>query len=392
MRLPWARGGPGGRRRGSLRYAVGMTTTKRIGILTAGGDCPGLNAVIRSVSRCAIARGIEVHGIADGYLGLMEDRVERLTDERLSGILTRGGTILGTSNKCDPSRYAEGRDSAGNIVFEDRTMACLETVARHALDAVVVAGGDGSMTVASKLIAFAESKARPMNFIGMPKTIDNDLWGSELTFGFQTAVSIATEALDRLHTTAASHHRVMVVEVMGRNAGWIALHAGVAAGADIILIPEIPFHLDRVCGAAIERRRRGKHFTIVCVAEGAKPAGGAQFVARNDPTSPDPIRLGGVAKYLSDEIEGATGFESRHVVLGHVQRGGTPIAADRELGTRLGFHAVEMLLGGKRNRVAVIQQGRVTDIALAVSARQRTVPPDDELLRAARGIGIGFGD
>jgi len=364
----------------------------RIGLLTAGGDCPGLNAVIRAVGRSALARGIEVHGIADGFLGLMEDRVERLTDEKLAGILTQGGTILGTSNKCDPARYAEGKDEAGNIKFEDRTMACLETVARHRLDAVVIAGGDGSMTVGSKLIAFAESKGRPLNFIGLPKTIDNDLAGSELTFGFQTAVSIATEALDRLHTTAASHHRVMAVEVMGRNAGWIALHAGVASGSDVILIPEIPFSLERVCASAIDRRRRGKHFTIICVAEGAKPAGGGQFVARSDPTSPDPIRLGGVAKYLSDEVEASTGFESRHVVLGHVQRGGTPVAGDRELATRLGFHAVEMLTAGKRNRVAVIQNARVTDIALAEAARQRTVPMDDPLVRAARAIGIGFGD
>lgn len=363
-----------------------------IGLMTAGGDCPGLNAVIRAVGRCALARKIEVRGIADGFLGLMERRVMPLNDESFAGILTLGGTILGTSNKCDPSRYAVGKDSAGSVVFEDRTRACMETIRGEGFDAVVMAGGDGSMTVASKLVAFADAHGQSVNFIGLPKTIDNDLCGTEITFGFQTAVSIATEALDRLHTTAASHHRVMVVEVMGRNSGWIALHAGVASGADVILIPEIPFDLGRVCATAVARGMRGKRFTIICVSEGARPVGGEQIVARFDPTSPDPVRLGGVAKFLSDEIEKRTGLESRHVVLGHVQRGGTPVAGDRELATRLGYHAIELLLAGKRNRVAVIQGNRLADVPLEEAARQRTIPRDEPLLAAARAIGTSFGD
>jgi 6-phosphofructokinase 1 len=286
-----------------------------------------------------------------------------------------------------------GKDAAGMLVHEDRCSACLDVIARRELDAVIVAGGDGSMTVASTLVARARARGSDANFIGLPKTIDNDLYGTELTFGFQTAVAIATDALDRVHTTAASHHRVMVVEVMGRNAGWIALHSGVASGADIILIPEIPFSIERIRETALARNLRGKRFTIICVAEGARPAGGQQIVARVDPTSPDPIRLGGVAKLLSDEIEKGTHLESRHVVLGHVQRGGSPVAGDRELATRLGCHAITLLLAGGRNRMVAMQGNRLADIAIEeAGSRQRLITPDDPLLAAARAIGTTFGE
>lgn len=369
-----------------------MTVTskgiRRVGVLTGGGDCPGLNAVIRAVTKTAIMNyGLEVYGIEDGFLGLVTNRIRPLSANDVSNILTTGGTILGSSNKCDPSRYAVGEDSDGRPIFKDVTDRCLEHIRHHALDALIVIGGDGTMSGASNFVEHG------VNCIGVPKTIDNDLEGTDVTFGFMTAVGVAGESLDRLHTTAASHHRVMVVEVMGRNAGWIALYAGVASGADVILIPEIPFDWEIVCQSVAHRARHGKRFSIVCVSEGALPEGGSVVVDKVDPTSPDPIKLGGVGKYIADEIARRTGVETRTTVLGHTQRGGTPAPADRVLGTQFGFHAVELLMTGARGRLVVMKGNEITDVDILTAAgKQRVVPAGHDLVEAARAVGTCFGD
>ena len=363
-------------------------TTKRIGIFTGGGDCPGLNAVIRAVTKTAIFdHGIEVLGIEDGLQGLIENRLRPLTSDAVSNILTTGGTILGTSNKANPSRYCTGKNPDGSPVFTDVTDLCIEHAKYHDLDAIVAIGGDGTMSSCKGLVE------KGLRVIGVPKTIDNDLWGSELTFGFLTAVATATDALDRLHTTAASHHRVMLAEVMGRNAGWIALHSGVASGADVILIPEIPYDLVSVCDAVVARSRRGKRYSILCIAEGARPRDGAQVARAIDPTSPDPVKLGGIAEQLGAQIEAHTQLETRVAVLGHVQRGGPPNAADRVLATQFGHHAMNLVAAGAESRVVVMQQARVTDIPIEdVIDRQRTVTHDHLLLSAARAVATSFGE
>jgi len=361
-------------------------SVKRIGILTGGGDCPGLNAVIRAVAKAAQQGNVEVWGIEDGYLGLIENRMRPLTNHDVSGILTQGGTILGSSNKANPSNYAVP-DGQGGWTMQD----VREQVATHyrnaELDAMVVIGGDGTMSGAAKLIE------RGLRIVGVPKTIDNDLWSTEITFGHDTAVNTATEALDKLHTTASSHHRVMVVELMGRYAGWLTLHAGLASGADIILIPEIPFSLVKVADKCLTRNKVGKRFTIVAVGEGAKPQGGDSFVDRVDKSSPDPIRLGGVAKFVAGQIEKMTGLEARSIVLGHVQRGGTPSPADRILATRFGHYAFELLAAGRFGRVVVQQAGKLDSTPIVdVADKVRTVPLDDPAIRTARAIGTSFGD
>ena len=269
---------------------------KRLGILTGGGDCPGLNAVIRAVAKTAILQyGIEVVGIEDGFQGLIEHRVRQLTQKDVNGILTRGGTILGSNNKANPSRYCVGRTETGEPIWKDVTDQCLTTIRRERLDALIVIGGDGTMACAAPI---AEAG---VNVIGVPKTIDNDLVGTEITFGFLTAVATATDALDRLNSTADSHHRAMVCEVMGRNAGWIALTAGVASGSDVILLPEIPFDLRKIADD-IDRRMRDTGFAIVVVAEGARPQSGKQVISRYDTTSPDPVRFGGIGNLVATEI------------------------------------------------------------------------------------------
>lgn len=364
-----------------------MKAPQRIGVLTAGGDCPGLNAVIRAVSKNAIYHDMEVLGIEDGFLGLIENRIRPLDYEDVSNILTVGGTILGASNKANPRQHVTGFDEDGEPVREDVTADCLAHLDQHGIEALVVIGGDGSMAVAADLVDLG------VPCVGVPKTIDNDVWGTEITFGFLTAVDTATRALDRIHTTAASHHRAMVVEVMGRNAGWIALHAGVASGSDVILIPEIPFRDDKICEVVEDRSKRGKRFTVICVAEGARPRGGEQVVKRVDPTSPEPVRLGGVGQVVADEIEECTGIESRHVVLGHVQRGGSPVPRDRVLSTLFGSHAAQLLRDGRLDRMVAWQRGGLLDIGIREPAgRQRLVPPDDPLVGAARRIFTSFGD
>lgn len=367
---------------------MSATSIRRIGILTGGGDCPGLNAVIRAVAKTAMLQyGLEVWGIADGYLGLIENRMYPLSNDDVSNILTRGGTILGTSNKADPAHYAVGRDEQGNLIFEDVTPRVLRHARERQLDVIICIGGDGTMSGAAGLAKHG------LRMVGVPKTIDNDLMGTEITFGFQTAVSIATDALDRIHTTASSHHRVMLVELMGRNAGWLTLHAGVASGADVILIPEIPYDLAVIGEYCLKRTRHGKSFTIIAVSEGARPRGGAQVIQRVVKESPDPIRLGGVSQVLAEQIEREYGLECRATILGHVQRGGTPVADDRVLATLFGHRALELALEGRFNELVVMQNGRITSIPLQVAAgKQRLVPLNHPLIQAGRGVGTSFGD
>ncbi|MCG8407941.1 MAG: 6-phosphofructokinase [Phycisphaerales bacterium] len=361
---------------------------KRVGILTGGGDCPGINAVLRAVTKTAMFdHGWECFGIEDGFLGLIEDRIRPLSFQDVSNILTRGGTILGTSNKANPSRFAVGHDADGHPIFKDVREKAMAHYRKHKLDALVVIGGDGTMTCAATMIPMG------LRCVGVPKTIDNDLMHTHVTFGFQTAVEIATEALDRLHTTAASHNRVMVVELMGRNAGWLTLFAGLASGSDVILIPEIPYDINKVCDYCRDRMEHHKAFTIVAVSEGARPVGGEQFVHKTIADSPDPIRLGGIAHQLQDQIEKCSGIETRAVVLGHVQRGGTPCAADRVLATRFGHAATELLARAEFSRLVVVQSGQITSVPIAeVADRQRQVEPDNELVKIARSVGTCFGD
>ncbi len=363
-----------------------MASIKRIGVLTGGGDCPGLNAVIRAVAKTAMNRfGMEVIGIEDGFLGLVQDRMHLLNNESVSNILTLGGTILGTNNKIEPRRYPVEVD--GRRELRDVTDLCLRHIASRGLDAIVIIGGDGTMSVAAHFARLG------VPCIGVPKTIDNDLYGTDVTFGFSTAAAIATEALDRVHTTAASHHRVMVVEVMGRNAGWIALHAGIASGSDVILLPEIPYDLGRVCEFVLHRSERGKRFSIIAVSEGARPRDGQQVISRFDPLSPEPVRLGGIGQKVAVDIESQTGIETRSIVLGHVQRGGSPIPMDRVLATEFGSAAVELLASGEKGRLVVMQKGSITHIALSeTEGRQRLVPVDHPLLNAARDVSTCFGD
>lgn len=359
---------------------------KRIGILTGGGDCPGLNAVIRAVAKPVLRAGIEVYGIADGYLGLIENRIRPLDYEDVSNILTRGGTILGSCNKANPAKYSVPKGN-GEYEVKDVRDEVVQHVRQHKLDVIFVIGGDGTMSGAANLIQ------RGVNMIGVPKTIDNDLWSTEVTFGHDTAVTTAAEALDKVHTTASSHHRVMVVEIMGRYAGWLAMHAGVASGADVILIPEIGFDLDKIAEVCLERSRFGRRFTIIAAGEGAKPVGGEQFVAKRDESSPDPIRLGGVAKYVADEVAKRTGLESRSMVLGHIQRGGTPSPHDRVLSTKFGYHAIELLRQGKCNELVVMQNGKLNSVPISsVAEKVRTIPADHPTLQAARAVGTSFGD
>jgi 6-phosphofructokinase 1 len=361
-------------------------TLKKIGILTGGGDCPGLNAVIRAVAKAALAGGLEVAGIEDGYLGLIENRIRRLDWPDVSNILTQGGTILGSSNKANPAQYAVP-DGKGGYATRDVREKVVENIRAAGLDAIVVIGGDGTMSGAADLID------RGIRMVGVPKTIDNDLVGTEVTFGHDTAVTTAAEAIDKVHSTAQSHHRVMVVELMGRYAGWLALNAGVASGADVILMPEVPFDLEKVVDCCEHRSCHGSRFTIIAVGEGAKPRGGEQFVNHVDPSSPDPIRLGGVAKFLSDHIQEKTGLEARSIVLGHVQRGGTPTPRDRVLATAFGFHAYELLMAGRFNRLVVQNHGRIDSIEIReVAHKVRTVPPEHPTIRAARALGTNFGD
>ena len=352
-------------------------------MLTGGGDAPGLNAVIRAVVKAACNAGIEVIGLEDSFDGLIEpDRWRPLTPRDVTGILRLGGTILGTVNRGNPFAYPIGT-SEGTIDYSAR---CIEMYRKLGLDALVVIGGDGTLAIAY------EFYKRGIPIVGIPKTIDNDIVGTVNCFGFDTAVNFATDALDRLHTTAEAHRRIMVVEVMGRYAGWIALHAGIAGGADVILIPEIPFTLDGVADRILERERWGARFSIVVVAEGAKPQGGKAAVVRQAEGG-RAERLGGMARQVADSLEELTGKESRFVVLGHLQRGGTPTSYDRVLATRFGGKAVECIRQGDFGKMVALQPPAIVTVPLQdVVGRLKTVPLDFDLVRTARAMGISFGD
>jgi 6-phosphofructokinase 1 len=360
---------------------------KRLGILTGGGDCPGLNAVIRAVAKSAFYRyGIEVMGIANGFGGLIENEHFLLNDSHVSGILHRGGTILGTTNRDNPFRYPVGANN-GKPRYGDVSARAIANLEKMGVDVLVVVGGDGSLFIANEF----HKKGVPV--VGIPKTIDNDLSATDITFGFDTALNTATDAIDKLHTTAESHHRVMILEVMGRNAGWIALQSGLAGGADVILIPEIPFDFDNILAKIEARRSRGKKFSIAVVAEGAKLPKGEQVFQEVVADNPLRNRLGGVAEVVGREIERLSGMETRVTVLGHLQRGGTPTPFDRNLGTRFGVKAVEMACLGEVGRIACLCNGVIQSAPLSDAvAEQKLVRPDSELVRVAKAVGTSFGD
>jgi 6-phosphofructokinase 1 len=332
----------------------------RIGVLTGGGDCPGLNAVIRAVVRKAIdAHGDEVIGFCDGWRGVLENIFEELTIESTRGILPRGGTIL-RSSRTNPYKRENGVDEVQ------------DTLASHQLDGLIAIGGEDTLGAAHRL------HADGINVIGVPKTIDNDLGATDVTFGFDTALHVATEAIDRLHTTAESHNRILVVEVMGRHAGWIALHCGLAGGADVILIPEIPFDIDEVCRLIRRRHERGRYFSIVVAAEGAIPKEGTLSVSTGELDEFGHPRLGGIGHVLEQEIERRTGYETRATVLGHVQRGGTPTAFDRVLATRLGLAAVDAVHDGAWGMMTALRGTQIERVPLGEAVAQlRTVPVEE---------------
>lgn len=358
------------------------TKNMKIGVLTGGGDCPGLNAVIRAVVKTAISEyGMDVYGIADGFEGLIRgDRVFALTRESVRGLLPRGGTILGTTNRGNPFAFPSRR--GGKAVAVDKSAAVMKQFKFLELDALVVIGGDGSLGIANDFFK------RGMPVIGVPKTIDNDLSATDLTFGFDTAVHTATDALDKLHTTAESHHRVMALEVMGRHAGWIALHAGIAGGADVILIPEIPFDYDAVSAKIARRDKRGSKFSIVVVAEGASPRG-----SRAVYSDVKAKRLGGIGESVAAELSARTGHEARVTVLGHLQRGGSPSAFDRILSSRYGVAAAHLAAQRAFGRMVCLHGNEIGSVPIAQAVgKLKTVQPDGEMVRTAKNLGICFGD
>lgn len=360
---------------------------KKIALLTGGGDCPGLNAVIRAVTRSAILNyGYEVIGYKFGYRGLYNNDFIKLDLKTVSGLLPRGGTILYSSNKDNLFDYLV--EENGNMVKKDVSDVAVENMKKEGVDVLIVIGGDGTLTSARD---FAR---KGIKVIGVPKTIDNDLGSTDITFGFNTAIGIATEALDRLHTTAESHHRIMILEVMGRNAGFIALESGIAGSADVILLPEIPYDINKIVEKVEERKSQGKLFTIIVVAEGAKPKDGDVIVAKIVEDSPDPIRLGGIGNKLAEDLEKLVKErEVRCTVLGHIQRGGITCTFDRILSTRYGVAAVELIEQGKFGSMVCLKGNEVTYDSLEnVIGNNKKVDPNGELVTVAKKIGICFAD
>jgi len=358
---------------------------KRIGILTSGGDCPGLNAVIRAVVRKATREyGYEVIGIEDGFDGVIRNKHRLLDNRAVSGILTLGGTILGTSNRADVYRYPV--EEKGETHYKDLSKQAIRNLRNLKLECLVCIGGDGTLMIANRLAK------QGVSIVGIPKTIDNDVLGTDITFGFDTAVSIATEGLDRLHTTAQSHHRVMILEVMGRRSGWIALHTGIAGGGDIILIPEIPYEMNAIVESIKDRKKQGKRFTMLVVSEGAKPKGGDVVIKEMVKDGAEPIRLGGISFVLGKEIEKVTGIETRNVVMGHLQRGGSPSPFDRILGTQLGAKAVDFIVNKNFGYMVGVDCGLFVKVPLSKAGQgQRLVPINHPLIQVGRSLGIGFG-
>jgi 6-phosphofructokinase 1 len=345
-----------------------------------------MNAALRAIVKSAVYRhGLQVTGFLDGFGGLLADQARPLEPDDVSGILTQGGTILGASNRDDPFHVPVQGSVARTHV--DRSDVVLATLARHGIDALVVIGGDGSLMISHWL------GQKGVRIVGIPKTIDNDVWGTDTSLGFDSAVSVATEAVDRLHSTAASHHRVMVLELMGRHTGWIALEAGIAGGGDVILIPEIPFQYEAVAEGILDRVKRGRRFSIVVVAEGAKRPSGETVVREFIEDSPDPIRLGGIGAVVAHALGALVPFEVRYVVLGHIQRGGSPTPFDRVLATRFGGAALQALIDGDQDSMVALNGTRIDRVPIvdAVSKR-KTVDPVGERVEIARSIGAAFGD
>lgn len=357
----------------------------KVGILTGGGDCPGLNAVIRAVVKTAVnGYGWDVLGMEDGYDGLFDpSKIRQLTDLDVRGILPRGGTILGTANRGNP--FARKVERNGETVIYDASREALAHIRELGLAALIVVGGDGTLRSAYELYQLGAP------IVGVPKTIDNDITATDVTFGFDTALVTASEAIDKLHSTAESHHRVMVVEVMGRTAGWIALHAGISGGADVVVIPEIPFDLQKIFDKVQERCAQGRKFSIVVAAEGASPVGGEPvYLSRGDVLHQP--RLGGVGALLAEEISEHCNTEARVTVLGHVQRGGSPTPFDRVIGSRFGEAAVHAVAAGAMGRMMALHGTRIAHVTLAEAIGEiKLVPPDGELVRTARSLGISFG-
>jgi 6-phosphofructokinase 1 len=358
---------------------------RRIAVNTGGGDAPGLNAVIRSIVLASLRRGWEVVGIRKGYEGLLDtSKIIQLDRDSVRGITHLGGTILGTTNRNSPFEYPVTMPD-GETALVDRSDEVVANFKRLKIDALIAIGGDGSMRIACGLV----KKGLPI--VGVPKTIDNDLSGTVITFGFDTAVTVATEAIDRLHSTAEAHERVFVVEVMGRYAGWIALNSGVSATADVVLIPEIPYDIDRVCDKILDREARGRRFSIVVAAEGARSKDGS-MVARDQGAGREKL-LGGIGVQLAEEIEARTGKETRTVVLGHLQRGGGPTTFDRLLALRFGAAAVRMVAEGRFNVMVALDPPTVLAVPLEVATeRMKSVPLDSDTVLTARDLGISFGD
>jgi ATP-dependent phosphofructokinase / diphosphate-dependent phosphofructokinase len=363
-----------------------MDQVRKIGICTGGGDCPGLNAVIRAAVKCAVLKyGYEVVGIEDGFDGLLwpAEKARPLTLKDVSGILPRGGTILGTTNRGDPFKYklTEG----GKEVVKDVSDEVLRNAKLLGIDALIVIGGDGTQKIGLQLFE------KGLKVVGVPKTIDNDLSATEITFGFDTALHTATDAIDKIHTTAESHHRIMLVEVMGRDAGWIALEAGIAGGAHVILIPEIPFTIERICQFVHDREAMGKRFTIIVVAEGCKPPGDmAGKFAEQKRAAPRPGQIGNA---VGEAIAMCARRETRVTVLGHIQRGGSPSPFDRILSTRFGVAVVDLIAQGKFGQMVCLREARIhaVSIADAVGAL-KMVDPKGEMVTIAKSIGVCFGD
>jgi len=358
---------------------------KTVGVLTSGGDCSGLNPTLRALVKTLINDyGVKVIGYRDGFRGMIENDYVELDYKSVSGIIDKGGTILGTSNKANPFRQYQPKTGE----FKDVSKKVIADAKKLGIDALVAIGGDGTMSMAARFTDMG------LPTVGIPKTIDNDLMATDLTFGFHSAVQVVCEAIDRINTTAMSHHRVMVIEAMGRYAGWIALYGGVAGGADVILIPEIPYSVESVAKVCERRNKQGKGFTIIVIAEGAKPIGGELTVQKIVKDSFDQIRLGGVGMQLATQLEQwIPRLEVRVTVLGHLQRGGSPIAFDRLLSTRFGVHAAHMVMRGEFARMAALRGNEIVSVPIAeVAGKNKFVPLDHDLIRAAKSVGTSFGE
>ncbi len=379
---------------------------KKVGILASGGDVSGFNAVIRAIVKTAENHDVECYGIVDGYNGLLKKEYEKLTtaaNGEAIGILAKGGSIIGSSINSNLFNYKVVKED-GTVEYQDVSDKAIQNIKEFGFDCIFTLGGDGTQKSAR------DFSTKGVNVIGVPKTIDNDVACTEITFGYNTAVSVAMEALDRLHTTGETHHRIMVLEVMGRYAGWIALESAIAGGADVALIPEIPYDIHRVAEKIKNRQKRGKNFSVVVVAEGAKPINGEITVmgTRNNGTGVDNTHLGGIGQIIAQQLEELTGLESRNTTLGYMQRGGTPTAFDRVLSTKYGAKAMELALEGKFGTLTVIKNGKLDSVSLeevvgkntkigAVSGNTqesniRKVTMDHDLVKTARDIGINLGD